>query len=67
MEIVAASDTDSGWVVKDMKDLPTQLFPAATGPSIKSYTVIDGFDTQGLSKTGLPDGSSWTGRGVKFE
>ena len=67
MEIVAASDADSGWAVKDMKDLPVEPFPAATGPSTKSYAAIDGFDTRGISKTGLSDGAGWTRGGGKFE
>jgi hypothetical protein len=43
MEIVAASDTDSGWAVKD---IPIQPFPTATGPTAVSFTVIDEKDTQ---------------------
>lgn len=50
MEIIATSDTDSGWVVKD---LPSQHFPAATGPSAVSTAAIDGPDNQKRSKSGL--------------
>jgi hypothetical protein len=39
MEIVAASDADSGWAVKDT---PTQAFPMATEPSAVSFTMADG-------------------------
>lgn len=50
MEIVAASDTDSGWAVKD---IPIQPYPAATGPSAVSIKAIDGVDTQRHSVGGL--------------
>lgn len=50
MEIVAASDTDSGWAVKD---IPVQPFPTATGPSAVSITAAGGIDTQMASVGGL--------------
>jgi len=50
MEIVAASDTDSGWAVKDM---PIQPFPTATGPTAVSFTVTDEKDIQRLSVGGF--------------
>ncbi|TVY21016.1 hypothetical protein LARI1_G000576, partial [Lachnellula arida] len=50
MEIIATSDTDSGWVVKD---LPSQHFPVATGPSAVSTAAIDGPDNRKRSKSGL--------------
>jgi hypothetical protein len=50
MEIVAASDTDSGWAVKD---IPIQPFPTATGPTAVSFTVTDEKDTQRPSVGGF--------------
>ena len=50
MEIVAASDTDSGWTVKQ---IPTQEFPMATGTSADSIRAVDGIGTQRLSVGGL--------------
>ena len=67
MEIIAASDADSGWAVKD---LPSQPFPTATGPSVVSFTAMDGLDTQRVSKAG-PHGQagagSWTGTNVHLD
>ena len=50
MEIIANSDADSGWAVKD---LPNQHFPTATEPSTVSTAAIDGPDNQKHSKSGL--------------
>lgn len=50
MEIVAASDTDRGWAVKD---IPIQPFPTATGPTAVSFTATDGKDAQRLSVGGF--------------
>jgi len=50
MEIIATSDMDSGWTVKD---LPNQDFPTSTGPSAVSTAAIDGPDNQKFSKIGL--------------
>jgi len=50
MEIVAASDTDSGWAVKD---IPIQPFPTATEPSAVTNATVDGIDTERLSVGGL--------------
>lgn len=66
MEIIAASDFDSGWAVKD---LPTQPFPTATGPTAVNLTAMEGVDTQRIPKSGFQapaDGGSWTGTGVSL-
>jgi len=67
MDIIAASDSDSGWAVKDM---PSQPFPTATGPSAVSFTAIDGLDSQRAPKTGSQGQAgrgSWTGNSVNLE
>ncbi len=67
MEIIAASDADSGWAVKD---LPSQPFPTATGPSAVSFTAMDGLDTQRASKVGIQaqtGAGSWTGTSVHLD
>jgi hypothetical protein len=67
MEIIAASDTDSGWSVKD---LPSQPLPSATGPSAVNFTAIDGLDIQKSSKTGFQaqgEESRWAGSNDNFE
>jgi hypothetical protein len=68
MEIIAASDADSGWAVKD---LPAQPFPNVSGPSAMiSITAMDGVDTQRISKNGFQvpaDRESWTGNSVNME
>jgi len=46
MEIVAASDTDHGWA---LKDAPAQAFPTATGPTALNFTASDGRESQILS------------------
>lgn len=63
MEIIAGSDSDSGWVIKLP---PAQPFPSATGPTAITLTAMEGIDTQktGVSKRGLQAtgrGGSWTG------
>jgi len=50
MEIIAASDADSGWVVKN---LPSQPIPNTTRLSGMSFTATDGLDTQKNSKSGF--------------
>jgi hypothetical protein len=50
MEIVAASNVDSGWAVKD---IPTHPFPTATGPSAVISTMAEGINTHMLSEGGL--------------
>ena len=50
MDIVAASDTDSGWAVKD---IPIEPFPTSTGPSAVRIKAVDGIGTQRLSVDGL--------------
>jgi len=67
MEIIAASDVDSGWAVKSV---PSQVFPTATGPSAMSFTAVEGLDSQRKSKSGvqtLGEGSSWDGSGVNHD
>ncbi len=67
MEIIAASDADSGWAVKD---LPSQPFPTATGPSAVSCTAMDGLDTQRAPKVGIQGQAgavSWTGTSVHLD
>lgn len=60
MEIIAASDGDSGWSVKD---LPSQPYPTATGPTAGSFTAMDSFDPQNGTKM-VPQvpasGGNWT-------
>jgi hypothetical protein len=62
MEIIAASDFDSGWTVKD---LPPQPYPTASGPSAVNMTVTDGVDTQKNPKRGLrtSGGGGWMASG----
>ena len=43
MEIVAASDTDIGWAVKDT---PIQPYPTATGPTAVNFAATDGNNPQ---------------------
>jgi hypothetical protein len=67
MEIIAASDADSGWAVKDM---PPQPFPTAIGPSAVSSTAMDGLDNQRALKAGAPSqagGRTWTGNSVNLD
>jgi len=67
MEIIAASDTDSGWSVKD---LPSQPLPNASGPSALSFTATDGLDTQKSSKSGFQaqgEESRWAGSSDNLE
>ncbi|KUJ22946.1 uncharacterized protein LY89DRAFT_727735 [Mollisia scopiformis] len=67
MEIIAASDFDSGWAVKD---LPTQAFPTATGPSAVNLTAMERVDAPRNPKSGFQapaDGGSWPGSGVSLE
>jgi len=67
VEIIAASDFDSGWAVKD---LPTQPFPAAIGPSAVNLTAMEGVDTRRIPKSGFQapaDGGSWSGSGANLE
>jgi hypothetical protein len=52
MDIVAASDTDSGWAVKDT---PIQPFPTATGPTAVSFTATDGKNAQRIAVGGFHD------------
>jgi hypothetical protein len=64
MEIIAASDADSGWAVKD---LPSQPFPTATGPSAVSFTAVDGLDTPKVGIQGQAGAGSWTGTSVHLD
>ncbi len=61
MEIIAASDVDSGWIVKELP--PQPAFPNATGPSAVSYPAMDGVKTSMASQSGLQAaavGGGWT-------
>ena len=60
LEIIAASDADSGWAVKD---LPSQHFPTATGPEPVSSGVMDGLDIQRgrTGPEGQAGGGNWIG------
>ncbi|KAG4430703.1 hypothetical protein IFR05_013807 [Cadophora sp. M221] len=61
MEIIAGSDWDIGWAVKQP---PAQPFPSVTGPSATTITAMDGLDTQKTGKIGVQnaaDGRNWTG------
>jgi len=61
MEIIAASDADSGWAVKELPPQPS--FPNATGPSAVNHTAMDGVQTSMVSQTGLQAvnaGGGWT-------
>jgi len=61
MEIIAASDADSGWAVKELPPQPP--FPNATGPSAVSYPAMDGIQSSMVSQSGLQAvaaGASWT-------
>lgn len=67
MEIIAASDFDSGWA---LKELTTQAFPTATGPSAVSLTAMERVDNQRISKGGFQapvDGGNWNGNGSSLE
>jgi hypothetical protein len=67
MEIVAASDADSGWAVKDK---PTQPYPTATEPSVATLTTMDGLEAHGRSKgrfQGQQVRGSWTGESINIE
>ncbi|TVY80667.1 hypothetical protein LSUE1_G004501 [Lachnellula suecica] len=60
MEIIANSDADSGWTVKN---IPNQTSPIATGPTAVSSTVTDRIDSQKHSKSGLGvqgGGAGWS-------
>ncbi len=61
MEIIAASDADSGWAVKELQPQPS--FPNATGPSAVSYPAMDGVQSSMVSQSGLQAvaaGAGWT-------
>ncbi|KAL5318699.1 hypothetical protein ACEPPN_013763 [Leptodophora sp. 'Broadleaf-Isolate-01'] len=61
MEIIAGSDWDIGWAVKQP---PAEPFPSVTGPSATTITAMDGVDTQKTGKIGVrnaADGRNWTG------
>lgn len=50
MEIAAASETDSGWVVKNFA---TRALPVASGPNAVTIGAIDGYESQRAMKSGL--------------
>lgn len=61
MEIIAASEADGGWAVKDLPAQPS--FPSATGPSAVTMTAMDGIGTSVAPKSGLQavaGGGRWT-------
>jgi len=60
MEIIAASDEDSGWAVKD---LPVQPFPVVTGPPSMSFPSIGGVDAPRVPKAGFQSHVHATGWG----
>jgi len=71
MDIIAASDFDSGWTVKDLSQ---QQYPTASGPSAVNMTVMDGIDPQKTSKRGLQNpagggssGGGWMTSGANLE
>ncbi|KAK0120078.1 hypothetical protein ONS95_011491 [Cadophora gregata] len=51
MEIVAGSDWDSGWAVKETPAEPA--FPSVTGPTAVTISAMDGVDTQETGKIGV--------------
>jgi len=62
MEIIAGSDWDSGWAVKETPAEPT--FPSVTGPAAITITAMDGIDAQKSGKIGVQNptaGRNWTG------
>lgn len=61
MEIIAATEFDCGWLVKD-KLVPMTSFPTSTEPSAVSFTAVDGLSS---SKDGLKaqNGSNWSSGG----
>lgn len=69
MEIIAGSDTDSGWVIKQP---PSQQFPSATGPTAMTVAATDGPDSHdfGMSKTVLQASTavkSWAGHDAQLD
>ena len=62
MEIIAGSDWDSGWAVKETPAEPT--FPSVTGPAAITITAMDGIDAQKSGKIGVQNTTArrnWTG------
>ena len=67
VEVVAASDGDSGWVVKA---LPLQQIPVATGPTAVSFGAIDGLENRRSSKMAIQpqvETLAWSRAGVSVE
>lgn len=67
VEIVAAGDGDSGWVVKGFT---SQALPVATGPSAVSFGAMAGFESQRGSKMGLQPQAEvlgWSKTGISVE
>lgn len=68
MEIIAASDFDSGWGVKTA---PVPEFPMATVPStvpsVVSFKATSGIEIPTIKGGGLQSsGQGWTGAAVNF-
>jgi len=69
MEIVAASDVDSGWAIKipPAPTFPTSTVPS-TAPSAVSFKAMSNPDTPGLAKGGVQiTGQGWAGGTDNFE
>ncbi|KAL2069634.1 hypothetical protein VTL71DRAFT_14313 [Oculimacula yallundae] len=67
MEIIAGSDWDSGWAVKQP---PAEAFSSVTEATAISITAMDGIDSQRTGKTGLhvvADGQHWAQNGGHLE
>jgi len=69
MGIIAGSDTDSGWVIKQQ---PAPQFPSATGPTAMTITATDGPLSQRAEESksvlqAYTAGSSWTGNESHLE
>ncbi|KAL3421454.1 hypothetical protein PVAG01_07899 [Phlyctema vagabunda] len=61
MEIIAASDFDSGWLVKD-KPLSSSAFPTTTEPSVATKVIaVDGIGARSKGRLKVQqEGAGWT-------
>jgi len=69
MEIVAASDVDSGWGIKmpPAPTFPTSTVPS-TAPAAVSFKALSNLDTPGLAKSGTQITThGWAGGTDNFE
>jgi hypothetical protein len=67
VEIFAAGDGDSGWV---LKGLSNQALPIATGPTAVTFGALSGLEGQRGSKMGLQpqmEGIGWSKTGISVE